>query len=158
MKLANEIQRKLINWCVKSSYDIVIPNFFVNTYEMDVFKLTANGYIFEYEIKISKQDFLRDFKKGKHETIHHQCNRFFFVVPEGLIESKEIPNKYGVVFYNKERRKLWVARTAKLLNKTPMASHAMYKDIAIKLANRERNLRNKLLELTFKIQDLEKIS
>jgi hypothetical protein len=84
-------------------------------YEMDVFKLTHAGIMYEYEIKISRSDFKQDFKKGtinyhkqvdknsgKHFDIRAgkcKCNKFFFVVPENLITKDEVPEYAGLIYY-----------------------------------------------------------
>jgi hypothetical protein len=112
---ADKIKKRLMTWCKSSNYDIVIPNFFVEMYEMDVMKLTHAGILCEYEIKVSRADFKNDFKKGyklwkgeqknKHESIKNgelKCNRFYFVVPENLITKDEVPEYAGLIYYYKE--------------------------------------------------------
>lgn len=104
MKFSNKIQRSLMPF-VRGNGDIVIPNYFHDCYEMDLFRLTPTEYIYEYEIKISRSNYFADFKKGnKHERLQKglAANRFFFVVPENLISIAECP-KYAGLIYAKPR-------------------------------------------------------
>ena len=157
MKLANQIQKDLIVFARSSAYDIVLANFYFGSYEMDVFKLNDKMWITEYEIKISKADFKKDFEKSrthwikddksergyssvltnKHDQmIHGSCNpnRFYFVVPEGLIETKDVPNHCGLIYWNDTG--LWIVKNAKLLHKNTQPLK-IYKDIARSLSFRE---------------------
>jgi len=102
MRIANQIQRSLLRF-VMGNGDIVIPNYYHGMYEMDVFRLTRAEYIYEYEIKISRSDFFVDFKKDngrKHDKIKtgKGPNRFFFVVPTGLISIEECPKHAGLIY------------------------------------------------------------
>lgn len=77
------------------------------TFNSDV--LASNGYeIVEVEVKISKQDLKNEFKKKKHRVYANPTpwyknllpNRFFFAVPECLVDdAKELckGTKYGVM-------------------------------------------------------------
>lgn len=111
MKLSDQITFDLYNYLdLSKNQEIIIPNFFVHGYEMDVFKLTNTGYITEFEIKISRSDYFNDFKKGngfgnKHDLIKSGkgvANRFFYVVPEGLIELSEVPKYCGLAYWYME--------------------------------------------------------
>src|SRR5687768_13284257 len=107
---AGEIQLALMNWVRSTPSDIVVPNYYVGRWEMDVCKVTKAGQMTEYEIKVSRADFIKDFKKScmmatgvmetkvtpggyqyqdhvlatqtKHSQIQtgKHCNRFFFVI------------------------------------------------------------------------------
>lgn len=107
---SNLISKNLLKWADKWSNDVVIPNFYVDYWEMDMFKMTWSWYILEYEIKISRWDFFNDFKKwNKHELLKEwklSCNRFFFVVPKDLIKIDEIP-EYAWLLYFEE---CWTAK------------------------------------------------
>lgn len=100
-----------MRWAMSNSTDIVVPNYFIGTFECDLMKVTKNGVVYEYEIKTSKSDFKNDFKKSrysykqgsrvtKHELIKEgkRCNRFYFVCPEGLILSTEVPKDFGLIY------------------------------------------------------------
>lgn len=122
MKLADRIILHLMKYGRKDPSDIMIPNFYHGAYEMDVFKLMKTGYVVEYEVKISRADFFNDFKKMrerykydelynleidktfKHDSIRDGKgpNRFFFVVPDGLIKKEEVPAHCGLMYFTPE--------------------------------------------------------
>lgn len=92
-------------------FDVTAPSIvFPKWSEMDVFGLMPSGYVYEYEIKISKADYKADFKKttgfsGFHpeKLKHHQLrdgtcypNRFFFVLPAHIADI-ELPDYAGLV-------------------------------------------------------------
>jgi hypothetical protein len=149
---ANEISQHLQHF-VWQPNNIVLPNFYYNKFEMDLFRLLPSGYIYEYEIKISKSDFKQDFMKSnyhsgyynkKHDLIKSGklANKFFFVCPENLIEIDEIPDYAGLI-YNGNK----IIKPAKLIHKN-LYPENRYRDLAILLAFRENNLRYKLKYLT----------
>jgi len=59
--------------------------------------------IIGYEIKVSRQDFKRDKKWARYLEF---CNLFYFVVPWGLIDVKEIPEEAGLVYLTKSQTSL----------------------------------------------------
>lgn len=95
----------------------LVDNFFLNnklvavgitkssgivSHECDVLTVNNNGFITEYEIKVSISDVKADLKK-KHR---HSCNkiaRTFFVLPEDLVDkAKElIPIQFGIISIKK---------------------------------------------------------
>lgn len=98
-------------------YQIITPNTYLSwsCHEMDILCVRKSGYIDEIEIKISKSDFLADFKKTvhiktntfvwprvktpKHEAMQQgllRCNRFSFLIPESLIDKIDIPEYAGL--------------------------------------------------------------
>lgn len=56
VKLADKIKYSLMRAIRSSAYDVIIPNWYDGIFEMDVFRLTQSGVIYEYEIKISKSE------------------------------------------------------------------------------------------------------
>jgi hypothetical protein len=82
--------------------------------ECDVISVSKSDYVYEWEIKISRQDFKRDFIKEKHnfiinekftytrkgETLWRSPNYFNFVVPKNLITLDECPSYAGLIFMN----------------------------------------------------------
>ncbi len=117
---------------------------FKRDWESDFFCVSKSGYCIEVEVKISKGDFMADFKKGKHELFksvllnknyhiencgsgyegsyigkkengrsdYAECsrikiydlnkipipNKFWYAVPEGLIEAKDVPKYAGLIY------------------------------------------------------------
>ncbi|MFA6501907.1 MAG: hypothetical protein WCT85_03870 [Parachlamydiales bacterium] len=157
MQLTNKIKLRLLTWCGNQS-DIILPNFYLTSaYEMDVFRLTKSGISYEYEIKISKNDFKNDFKKGtKHinlESGRCLCNHFYFVVPDNLINISEVPDYAGLIYYKESYDRLQIIKHAKKIHSRKFQD---YKLLCDKLANRENNLHNKRRYLMYCISDRNK--
>lgn len=95
-----------------------LPNYApAGWWECDVFSVTKAGYWVEYEIKVSRADFLADARKskwgpwvgqkdqrqnvGKHDLLAQGSatgpSRFFFVFPAGLIPVADVPTWAGIV-------------------------------------------------------------
>lgn len=113
-----------------------IQNVYLFNWESDFFIQKENGYCYEFEIKISRQDFRNDSKKvDKHHTLINgywvntsrrflkvdgvyqrdennrmvytsepenvHCkrpNKFYYVVPNGMISLKEVPAYAGLIY------------------------------------------------------------
>jgi hypothetical protein len=148
----NEIKKYLMGF-VKGGYDVVLPNFFFGWSECDVFRITEADFVVEYEIKVSKTDFYADFKKeGRNDCTKHNnlkkgigdyCpNRFFFVVPEGLITIDEVPEYAGLLYYSNG----WFSlkKNARLLHKRRFDD---YKSICHTLSNRDEAQRKRISEI-----------
>ena len=73
-------------------------------WEHDVISLSGNGMLYEFEVKISRSDFLKEKnKKYKWECyqlpLTDKCpNYFFYVCKEGLIKESEIPEFAGLIY------------------------------------------------------------
>lgn len=169
MKLADKIIYKLIMSVRKGGNEVVIPNFYVGRWEMDLFRLLPSGFLSEYEIKISRADFRNDFKKQisdrkfnretfsveetnvrtKHDIISagdYPANKFYFVVPEGLVKPEEVPEKYGLIYYVEEWDTFREIRPARFIHKEKRAPDL--EQICKALSYRELRLRLKLSRLT----------
>lgn len=149
MKLSDKIKWRLLTWCRSHAYDIVLPNYYWFDYEMDICKITQSGYIVEYEIKISRADYKADFNKNfygytKHDMLRSGkgANRFYFVVPENLVQISEVPEHCGLIYYSEY--KITIIKNAKLLHRNHFTN---YKRVAHKLADREGFLQRKLINL-----------
>ena len=82
--------------------------------ECDVISVSKSDYIYEYEIKISRADYKKDFIKEKHsqmirenhtkivkgEMIYLSPNYFNFITPRGLISLEEVPEYAGLIYIN----------------------------------------------------------
>jgi len=111
----------------QNGYNYRIDNAFIFGYdwESDFFCTNREGWAFEFEVKISRADFKADLKKKKHEifikgTYQKQTtfdrenkkwntaetekkfipNRFYYVVPEGMITKEEVPEYAGLIYIN----------------------------------------------------------
>lgn len=140
---SNRVLVGLMSFVTNTVGEITVPNYYIGAWECDLYKISLKGFDSEYEIKLSKADFKNDFDKkrsyyrsgdvSKHEIIKEgkRVNRFYFVMPDGLVDLKEIPTYCGVIFFWEQNNELRyrTARGAKLLKKDPV-SNEKYKHIA----------------------------
>jgi hypothetical protein len=160
MKLADEIKFNLMREVRSHAYDIIIPNFYVGWYEMDIFKLMQSGLIIEYEIKVSRSDFFADFKKGsgdkhlKMEKKVSECNRFYYVVPTDLIKVEEIPKYAGLLYFREGQYGIGhcdIVKNAPLIHKNKKAD-SIYKTLAHKLSFRSQIIEDKYRKLKYETE------
>ena len=170
VKLCDQVCNSLIKY-VTSGDDILIPNYFFDRYEMDLFRITNNDMIVEYEIKTTRADYRADFKKtytmgpksyspgakwktvNKHEAmISAECrtNRFFFVVPDGMVKPDEVPKYAGLIYY-KGHNHFQVIKAAPLIHKRKATEGdpGVYKMLAKLLTVRALAYRQKLQKLNY---------
>lgn len=109
--------------------------------EMDVAKITSTDYLYEYELKISRGDFLKEIK-NYNEKIDRQkfwkhsmmleafnskkkkykrktsniANKYYFVCPENLIKEDELLDYQGLIYVDKLYN-FTVIKEAKFLHK-----------------------------------------
>lgn len=151
-----------MNYINTNGYDIILPNFCYKSLEADVFKRTRNGYITEYEIKISRSDYFADFKKSngdKHnrlKTGESICNKFYFVVPHGLISKEDIPEYAGLITYS--NRHFQIEKMAPFIHKQKPDSIETYRFLLDKLSFREQQWRIKVRILQNRIRIANKKS
>jgi len=103
---------------------IALPNCHFNGWEADYLTITSSYFMTEYEIKVSRKDFLGDVKSKpyKHlllsEGITHYTtgdssiwtfltrvklpNYFYYVVPAGLADRSEVPEYAGLIYIQPE--------------------------------------------------------
>ncbi len=178
MKKSDKILYNLIPDVRKIGHEILIPNFYVGSWEMDLFRQLNSGYITEYEIKTSRADFRNDFKKStedvrynwdekkversnfrtKHELMEkgkYVANKFFFVVPYGLIQSSEVPIYAGLIYYIEDEwgNRFETVKPAKFIHKNK--SEIPLESLVKSLCYREYNVRLKNRLLTQKIKSLQ---
>lgn len=177
MKKSDEILYNLISEVRKVGNEILIPNFYVGSWEMDLFRQLNSGYISEYEIKISRADFRNDFKKStedikynreekkvertnfrtKHELMakgEYVANKFFFVVPYGMVQPNEVPEYAGLIYYRDDTNYLRfeTVKPAKFIHRKK--SEIPLDSLIKSLCYREFNMRLKNRILTQKIKSL----
>lgn len=114
--------------------------------ECDVLSISKADYIYEYEIKISRADFKKDFIKEKHTHIINEKytrtrkgslvyllpNYFNFVTPRDLISIDEVPDYAGLIYMN-EDSSFTIVKKPKLLHKTK-ANEAFIRQVAHNLS------------------------
>lgn len=87
----------LSNWTDKKKFPWQLANSFIYDWECDFWTMTTSGETREFEIKISRSDFLIDAKKPKHSCITG-ANYFYYVCPENLFTPKEVDKRYGLIY------------------------------------------------------------
>jgi hypothetical protein len=113
-------ERDAINALMRDRYQrsFCLPRFTPGGWwECDMFEITASGYFREYEVKLSRSDFLRDTHKEKeklpraygeprvlerkHEMLArgatHGPTAFWYVTPVGLLTIQEVPDYAGLI-------------------------------------------------------------
>lgn len=81
----------------------------MSNFEADLLSVSSTGYYYEFEVKISRSDFLRDKTKGSHfSELKHEIyatgldvrrpNYFSYVCPADLISVAEIPPYAGLYY------------------------------------------------------------
>jgi hypothetical protein len=86
-------------WCDEAmrATKKVFPNTYIGKFEADIAELTNAGYFNEYEVKVSRGDFnvdagktalIDDVKTSKHDLLlsGNRANRFYYIVPTGMIK------------------------------------------------------------------------
>ena len=178
MKKTDKILFDLIYWVRKLGNEVVIPNFYVGSWEMDLFRLLPSEYLIEYEIKTSRGDFRNDFKKStedvrynfeekkieksnfrkKHDEIqngNYIANKFFFVVPRGMVKIEEIPEKCGLIYYDDSDYypSFEIIKPAKFIHKNKFSGSM--ESLLKSLCYREFNLRIKVKNLIKQNRELK---
>jgi hypothetical protein len=67
------------------------------SHECDLIVLTKSGYLYEVEIKISKQDLIKDIKKNHHHNSEY-IKFLYFAIPDYLKDGMDkIPERAGIL-------------------------------------------------------------
>lgn len=90
-------------------------------WENDVLTLNRGGMVTEFEVKVSRSDFLADRKKRKFQLLDKKQamewsmpNRFYYACPPNLIKESELPWFAGLVYVSDS---VEIIRKAPLMNK-----------------------------------------
>lgn len=134
------IQMILYNYLDGRTTNILtIPNFYYDPrYESDILSITKAGYVNEFEIKTSLNDFKNEFrkKKRKHKTLewiitayrnkmpkHWSIpNYFWFVAPEKLIRLNLIPRHAGFIEVKKDKT-IRIIKRAPIIHRNKIKEH-----------------------------------
>lgn len=92
-----DIVNKLFWWTDERKFPWQLANSFIYKWECDYWTMTQGGETREFEIKISRSDFLVDAKKEKHKSVDG-ANYFYYVCPTGMIKKEEIDKRYGLIY------------------------------------------------------------
>ncbi len=141
-------------------YTYRLNNIFIygEDWESDYFCIDDEGYAYEFEIKISRADFKHDFKKYKHFLFKKpdkrgllMPNRFYYVVPDGMVVAEDIPKYAGLIYV--------VGKHLKFIRRAPLI-HTYKRDyrkrIASKVYERYALQRRQLAVLRIENAELKK--
>ena len=130
--VSKNIESALVMYLYQKSHSPITTKFTgMGLQECDVISVSKSDYIYEYEIKISKSDFKKDFIKEKHnhiinekftyvrkgEQLFRVCNYFNYVVPKDLISVEEVPQYAGLIYINEDFT-FEIIKKPRLLHKT----------------------------------------
>lgn len=152
-------------------YELMMPNVFIqHDSEADLFCIRKSGLCDEFEIKVTRSDFLADkrkfvqyrepgpgewkgfkwenrqnapYYKSKYQALvdGDMCiNYFWYAVAEGVADIDDMPPSVGLIIINKKGR-LQIKRSPKKLHKNKMSIEDRYK-IAKKSTSRFWKLKN----------------
>src|SRR5438105_9246162 len=105
-----EVQSKIATFLAERGHEHICENFGHFRFEMDVASLSKSGMLHEFEVKISRQDFLKDAKKKGYAGLcklegyksgrdnQYTPNYFYYACPAGLIKKEEIPHWAGLYY------------------------------------------------------------
>src|SRR5688500_10798974 len=92
-----DIIKQLAMWVDERKYPFQVPKACFYGWGCDYWALEISGIAREFEIKISRSDFLNDAKKDKHSS-DKGANYFYYVVPKDLIKPTEVDPRYGLIY------------------------------------------------------------
>jgi len=158
---AKAITEELIYEQYHKGHRLIIPNFYPpDWWECDIFSIMNNNMSYEFEVKVSRGDYFKDFKKEvevipdlfssgksrevvravkkKHEILENPPpgikfvpNFFYFVVPQNLIKVKEVPKYAGLIYWHGSRM-FSILKRAKKITKAPV-SPAVIRKLAVSI-------------------------
>src|SRR5688500_4528407 len=90
------IQNALYCHCAIKRHELIVPNSGLFGWESDLISVTKAGFIYEFEIKITRSDFRADAKKTRTGFMVNpertrwgrpasRANYFYYVTPPGLV-------------------------------------------------------------------------
>lgn len=180
---------KFIDEALRNYYDKQSKYMVSNIYAFDPYygetdlliNKTSNGYTYDIEIKVSRGDFMADFKKvAKHsilESGHYfrvytrgknkgllrsnkptnakqRPNRFYFAVPDGMVAPEEVPIYAGLLYIG-SKGEITKIKESKLLHKTKLNIEKL---LCRKFYFYWLNTRDKLKDVKLKLKACQKSS
>ncbi len=122
------IQRSLFDFYNGLNHKLIAPNIYLHYSEADLITVQSSGYVNEIEIKLTKADFKRDFKKRKHRYMAeamkpksrlHTPNYFWFCCPQDLLSKIDfdIPEYYGILVVDENGALPIIHKRAKIMHR-----------------------------------------
>ena len=102
MQNENSIIVSLIRNLIINNHYTCVNNIYYNKFECDLLSFTSSDLLVEYEVKVSRPDYFREFtgKDGKYMSIikGERINRYYIACPEGLIKEDEVAPYAGLIW------------------------------------------------------------
>lgn len=157
---AKVVSRELIRYLrIRRRASISMANVYLadSPWEADVLEVRKSGHWCEYEVKLSVEDFKRDFAKtsgfggqgfNKHEFYADAAPRvrpkpkpkhFYFVMTAALAAQVEIPEHAGLILLDRSEhwaKRIRTVRKAPILKHATKVSHQQLYNLALKAAGR----------------------
>lgn len=157
--MTSKIQQAVCRWLAVAGDEAICENY-SHCWEMDVASMSKGGLIWEYEVKISRSDFLADKKRKMTKFEHYEMknertapNYFCYVCPKGLIKENEIPAYAGLYYYHPDGKIKWV-KSAKKIHKIKVDKEKTARKM-LRLNIQRKYLRGSMM--TFKNRESRKI-
>ena len=84
-----------------------------------------------YEVKVDRNDFVRD---TKWQGYLDYCHQFYFVSPPDVVRPDDLPEKVGLMHYNEDKQTLTTKRKA-IMNPIDISAEMLYYIIISRLEN-----------------------
>lgn len=129
---SKNIESSLVMYLYQKSHSPITTRYTgMGLEECDCISVSKSNFVYEYEIKISRSDFKRDFIKEKHnyilnekftfkrkgELLWRSANYFNYVTPENLISIDEVPEYAGLIYITEDFN-FKIIKKPRLLHKT----------------------------------------
>lgn len=137
-KTCPQIQRALFRFYDKKNFPYMCTNTQALNQEADFVAVSRTGFITECEIKISRGDYFKDFKKEyKHPRMVSNFNKstepglycvnyFYFAVTDNLVQPEEVPEYAGLLWIDGSG-KTHVMKQAPLLHRSKVTDSVIIK-------------------------------
>lgn len=127
--------QNIVAFTVQQPRDLaLVPNCGALGHEADLARLTDKRKLHEYEIKVSRSDFLADRRKRKtlkfdrvesYARYGRLPHYFWYAVLAGVATEDDLPDHAGLIVVDPDRNRAAVVRKAKLLHKEAVTNRAV---------------------------------
>lgn len=153
----NLVEKELMAQLLQSGYRYVAKEFLYHNVFTDFFCMDPMGkYFMEIELKVSRSDFLNDFRKkvdidGQRSNKHILLSmgelfihKFYFLVPDRMIAPSEIPGHCGLIYFQELGAdiRFRVIKRCPILHNNP-APDGIWKHIADRVFSQLKSCRRK---------------
>lgn len=133
------IQNALYFFCDRKRHRFMVPNVQMFGWESDFVSVTRDGYVYEYEVKISRSDFRLDLQKERHLHLtglhagepaglwptskRRGANYLYYAAPADLLNVDEIPAHAGLITIRTDAKFMLIVKPAPKLHKDKLSDH-----------------------------------